>query len=193
MGLDLKGVPVAPRRTKERSRKALELLEDIQQRVTAMGLAPYPRPTNAPEALGDLDIESLSNRELEKQFAHYVAYGAYVATKLAEAEIALKIAAKHIEALTASLKVTLFKDEVAKSEIMARVKDSPEYEEADLEHLKCFAIKEILESHHRAYRTQAQALSRVIELRKLEFEQELRGQSIAGFKAPRPNPRPRQP
>jgi hypothetical protein len=152
-----------------------------------MGLPEYPKPKTAPEPLCDIDVGALTNRELETQMANYVAYAMYIAPKLAEAEAAYKISTANMKAVAASLKVSLYKDRVPKSEIDARVLVAPEYIEQELEHLKLYATKEILEAHYKAYSKQAGALSRFVELRKLEYEQEVRQHSVSTFKG-RPRP-----
>lgn len=184
MGLNLRGTPITSARTQERTRKALDILAEIQQQVMQMGLPEYPRPGNVPEALADLDVGALSNRELETQMAAYIAWGAYVSTKLAEAEVAYRASTLNMKAIAASLKVSLFADQVPKAEIDARVHVAPEYVEQELEHLKLYATKEILAAHYKAYSKQASALSRFVELRKLEYEQEMRSQNVAGYRRP---------
>jgi hypothetical protein len=182
MGLDLKGVPVTSRSTKERTRKALDILEEIQAQVAKMGLPEYPKPATAPTPLCDLDVGSLSNRELETQMTSYVAYAQYISPKLAEAESAYKISSANLKAVAASLKVSLFRDDVPKAELQARIATAPEYIEQELEHLKLYATRTILESYYQSYSKQAAGLSRIIELRKLEFEQELRANSVGSHK-----------
>ncbi len=184
--LDLKGVPVATNASKQRSQRALDILEEIQREVREMGLPEYPRPSTSPTPLSEVDVSALSNRELETHLTSYIAYAAYLEPKLAEAEMAYKISAHDMKGIKANLKVSLFKDGVPKSEIDARVQDSPEYIEKELEHLKLFAIKTILEAHHRGYRSQAQGLSRIVELRKLEYEQEQRANHVGNYKPGRP-------
>lgn len=184
MGLDLRGTPVASKSAKETAQKAFDVLAEIQEQVAMMGLPDYPKPTNAPRPLSDIDVGSLSNRELETQMTSYVAYAMYVMPKVAEAEASYKIAVANLKKITANLKVGLFKDKTSKAEIDARVTDSPEYQEYELETLKLFAIKEILDSHYKAYSKQASALSRVIELRKLEYEQAVREASVGKYRRP---------
>lgn len=181
-GLKLRGIPVESQRTKLRTQKALDILEEMQHRAGQLGLPEYPKPTNTPDPLSDVDIEALANRELEQLMATYTAWATYIMPKLAETEAAYKISASNLKAVAADLKVHLFKDGVPKSEVGARVLDSPVYMEYELEHLKLFATKEILEAHYNAYSKQAAVLSRIVELRKLEYEQTLRQQSIGNYR-----------
>lgn len=182
MGLNLRGTPLASQHAHERTKRAFDILQEIQEEAARMGLPPYPKPSSAPKALSDIDVGELSNRELETQMAKYVGYASYLMPKLAEAEAAYKIATANLKSIKASLKVSLFKDGIPKNEIEARVIESPEYAEQDLELLKLFATKEILDAHYKAYSKQAQALSRFVELRKLEFEQSLREHNVGNIK-----------
>lgn len=188
-GLHLGGVPVSSNRTKERIQRGLEILEAIQKQVIAMGLPEYPRPRNTPEPIGDIDLSAMSNRELEQVMAQYTAWAAYVGTKLAETEVAYKASSAAMKALTASLRVSLHKDGIPKAEIEAKVQTSPEFMEYDLEHLKLYATREIVGAHYKAYIRSAQAVSRSIEVRKLEYEQDARVHSVGGFKRPQGPPR----
>jgi hypothetical protein len=181
-GLRLEGVPVLSTNTKERLKRSLEILQDIQEQVALMGIPEYPKPRNQPEAIADVDLSAMSNRELEQLLSQYTAWAAYIGTKLAEAEVAVKASDASMKAVIASLKSSLFKDGTPKAEVDAKVKTSPQYIEYDLEHLKLYATREILDAHYKAYSRSAQAVSRNIELRKLEYEQEQRHSGVSGFK-----------
>ncbi len=181
-GLRLEGVPVLSVNTKERLKRGLEILADIQEQVYLMGIPEYPKPKHTPEAIADVDLSAMSNRELEQLLSQYTAWTAYIGTKLAEAEVAVKAADAAMKAVVASLKASLLKDGTPKAEIDAKVRTSPQFIEYDLEYLKLYAMREILDAHNRAYSKSAQAVSRNIELRKLEYEQEQRQNNVSGFK-----------
>lgn len=181
-GLNLSGIAVTSAKTKERIARGLEILEAIQKQVRAMGVPDYPRPRQTPEAIADVDLSAMTNRELEQLMSQYTAWAAFMGTKLAEAEVAYKASTAAMKAVTASLRVSLLKDGVPKNEIDAKVQTSPEYIEYDLEHLKLYAAREILDAHYKAYSRSAQAVSRNIELRKLEYEQDMRQQNVSSFK-----------
>lgn len=185
--LDLKGTAVASASTKARTTKALDILEEVQAMAGKMGLHAFPRPSTAPASLAELDPGSLSNRDLESAMTAYVAYASYIEPKLAEAESAYKISTANLKSVASSLKLSLFADGTRTAEVDARVNTSPEYIEYELEHLKLYATKEILAAHHHAYSKQAGALSRIIELRKLEFEQQHRLNNVGNH---RPGDRP---
>jgi hypothetical protein len=183
-GLHLKGTPVSSKRMREHAQTAIDILEEIQGRIRKMGVMDFPKPEGVIQALGSLELGGCTNREIESLLARYIGYVAYLGPKIAEAETAYRIGAANLKRVEANLRVNLFKDNVPKAEVIARVRESEEYIELDLEQLKLFAIKHILGAHCNAYKEQAKAVSRSIELRKLEFEQEHRANNVAGHKGP---------
>lgn len=181
-GLNLKGAPVASKAAQDRAQHAFDILAEIQEMVTKMGLPEYPKPKVAPTPLSDLDISALSNQEVAAQMANYIAYAQYVGAKLAEAEAAYRISASNLKQIAASLKVSLFKDQIPKGEVDARIQTSPEFQKHEYEHLKLYATKSILAAYYKSYSKQAAALSRIVELRKLEFEQEHRTNNVGSYR-----------
>lgn len=183
-GLHLKGTPISSKRVREHQQTAVDLLEEIQERIRKMGVMDFPKPEGTIQSLGSLELGAFTNREVETLLARYIGYVAYLGPKIAEAETAYRIGAANLKLVEANLRVSLFKDNVPKNEVVARVRESEEYIEQDLEQLKLFAVKHILAAHCNAYKEQAKAVSRSIELRKLEFEQEHRANNVAGHKGP---------
>ncbi len=180
-GLKLNKVPIA-KNTEENQRRALAILADLKELTRSMGLPDYPRPANVPVPLADIDIGSLDNRDLETHMAQYTAWATFLLGKVAEAVSAHKTSGAMLKQLKAELKVELLKTDTPKSEIDALVEVSPKYQEYELEHLKLYATREILTAHYKAYSKQAQVLSRFVELRKLEFEQEHRAAAVANHR-----------
>jgi len=176
--LDLRKTTVIGKKAAAGVKRAFDILEEVQQDARDMGLEDYPKPAGTPPPLSNLDPENLQNRDLEVYYTAYVAYAQYIGPKVAAAEAAYKISTSNLARIAANLEAEMHKDEVPKAEIKARVKTHPHWEEQELEHLKLFATKTILEAHYKAYSNQAKALSRIIELRKLEFESQVRGDSI---------------
>lgn len=189
MGLNLKGTPVTSNATTKRAKRAFDMLAEIRQEVMDMGIPPMPQPKTAPTPLSELEVGTLDNRDLETHMSNYIAYAQYVGPKLAETVAAYKAAASNLKAVAASLKVSLMKQDIAKKEIDARTTESEDYAEAEYEYLKLYALKEVLGSYYKSYSRQAQALSRIVELRKLEYEQAVRQQSVANFKPGERRPR----
>ena len=184
VGLNLKGAPVVSKAAQDRAQHAFDILAEIQEMVTRMGLPEYPRPKAAPVPLSDLDISALTNQEVAAQMANYIAYAQYVGAKVAEVEAAYKISAANLKQIAATQKVSLFNDATPKTEIEARITVSPEYQKHEYEHLKLYATKSILSAYYKSYSRQAQALSRIVELRKLEYEQEARQNAVNSHRVP---------
>lgn len=154
--------------TQEELKGAFAILEEVQQTMEKYGLPELRRPENEPPTLADLDIGSSSNRELETLLCAYTGWAQYLAPKLAKLEASYKISASNMKRVTATLLTTM---EGPRATAMARVREHPVYVEHDLEHLKLFATKEILDAYYNAFNRQYAAISRVIEIRKIEFEQ----------------------
>jgi hypothetical protein len=158
---------------------ASDIIADITRRAEELGLPVYPKPKSTPEPLDAHDIENMPNPLLGKLYVHYTAYAQYVNGELAKAEAAYKIGVANQNLIKARLQATLFAKEVPKAEVPARVKEDALFCEAELEVLKLFAAKQILEAHYKAYDKQAAALSRIISLREQEFEKEMRSYGLS--------------
>ncbi len=181
-GLNLKGVPVGGKRTEERAKQAHDILADVKKDVRAMGMPDYPQPSVAITPLSDVDLEALSDRELGAQLIQYTAYASYMMPKVAEVSAAYKIAEMSLKQIGAELKVALYAENVRVSEIDARVQNSPKYLEYEMEKVKLYMMREILTAHQEAYSKQASAISRVIEIKKLEHEAEHRSANVQNYK-----------
>lgn len=182
--LDLTKTPVTGNRAATHLQKSSDILDDVLRKIKAMGLPDYPKPKREATPLTELDIDALSDRELATIMAEYMAYAAFILPKLAAIESTYRISASNLKMLLSNLKVKLLKTEgIAKSELSDLAKDTPEYMEHELEHLKIMAMREILEAHSKAYSKQYDALSRIVELRKMEFEQTQRQQGVSSFRS----------
>ncbi|OHD24329.1 MAG: hypothetical protein A2Y38_09170 [Spirochaetes bacterium GWB1_59_5] len=164
------------------------IIDGVHAAMNALGLPEYPRPRSTPRPLDDAGVAGLSNPDLGQLYVEYVAYAQYVNGQLAELEAGYRIAVANLKQLDAKLKSQLFAAGTAKAEIPALVKDNPVYLEFELEVLKLYAMKSIVDAHYRAYDKQAAGLSRVITLREMEFQQELRGAGIGGMRKGRARP-----
>ena len=144
MGLDLKGTPVSSRTTKERTQKALDILQEIQGRMAAMGLQPYPRPKNTPERSTPRPWPASATASSRRSWRPTRAMPPTCRPSWSRRRSRARPATINLNAVKQSLKTSLFKDRTLKSEIDAKVQTSPEYIEYELEHLKLYRIKEIL-------------------------------------------------
>lgn len=181
-GLDLTKTPVTGNRTTKHLKRASDILEEVQVQVRSLGLPEYPKPSGEAPPLCDVDVATLGNHELASLMSKYIAYSNYLAPRVAEAAAALKISAANLKTVLAAQKVSLMKTDVPKSEISDRAKDSTEYLEHEIEHLKLWAMHEVLEAHYKAYGKQYDALSRTVELRKMEYEDANRQRGVENFK-----------
>lgn len=183
-GLNLKKAAVVRKETQEQIKQgAFDILQEVRERVRGLGVAEVPQPTDVPQSLGDIDVGKIPNRDIESYYTRYLAYASYLLPRVAELVSAYKISTANLKRVAADIKMQL-KDEVAKADLGAMVLGHPVYMEQELDHLKLYAMKTILESYYKAYSKQAQALSRIIELRKLEQEQDQRGHRIGTTRRP---------
>lgn len=178
--VDLSQAPILSDDEKEQIKSAQTILEEVKAHAEDLGLPEYPRPKTQPEPLDHYDIDTMPNPALGQLYARYTAFAQFVFGQLAQAEAGYKLAVSALKLLEAKLKAKLFSMSVPKAEVSARVKDDPLYLEAEIEVLKLFATKTILEAHYKAYDKQAAALSRIIALRELEFEKAMREDGIMG-------------
>jgi len=180
--IDLGKAPVLSSDEREQYKNAQEIIDEVEAQVEAKGLTKFPRPTGEPADLTQIDVTSMSNNELGQHFIRYTAYAQYVFGDLANIEAAYKVGAASLKLIEANLKSKLFAKDIPKVEIPALVREDPVRVEYELELLRLFAMKEILEARYKAYQRSADALSRIIELRKLDFDQSMRDANIANHR-----------
>lgn len=178
----------------EAQKQVDQLLEDVEADLKRRGVLNAPRPTGHPRPLADVDITDLTNNELASLYTQHVAYGAYIGDELAKIEGLEAHAKKMLKETLASLKDAQFAKGVKGPEVTARAMNDPLYGAMDMAHLRLFFMKAILTRRYQGYTAQAAALSRTIELRKLDFEQSRRDNNLGypgkqgaprGFGAPR--------
>jgi hypothetical protein len=178
--LDLSKTAVLSPEEREQFKSAQQILDDVKADAEKLGLVKYPKPSTAPESLADIDIAEMPNNQLGQLYTRYTAHAQWVFGELAQAEIAYKLGVASLKLVDAKLKSKLFSQEVAKAEVPARVREDPTRVEYEIEVLKLFAMKEILGAHYKAYSKQAEALSRIIALRELDFDMQTREMGIQG-------------
>lgn len=165
-----------------------DIMDEVAVKIDQLGLPAYPKPSTTPHPLTDVDIESLTNHQLGALYTQYTAFAQFVNGQLAQTEAGYKIAQSRLKMLDAKIRAELYAAKVPKAEVPAKVKENGAFETAEFELVKLFAMKTILEAHYRAYDKQAAALSRIITLRELEFEKEMRDNGIHGRKKPQQRP-----
>jgi len=181
--LNLSGVPILEAGIDRDIKITAEsIIDDVRKQTRALGLLPYPKPDTAPDTLVGIELESLPNHALGQLYIRYTAHAQYVGGQLAELEAAYRLACTNLKHIDAKLRSKLFASAVPKAEVASRAKDDALYQEFDTEVVRLFAMKTLVTAHYRAYDKQAAALSRIISLRELEFEQNLRGSNIDAAK-----------
>jgi len=151
------------------------LTESIQEKlVHEFGIEEYPRPSGAPEPLSEVDVGAMANIALGNLYSQYVAYSVYLNNKLTDIRCLSKTAKIVLKNVSADIKLQLLSEGVPKDQVSAQVRAHPKFNELEIESLKFEIMSEKVETYAKGYRDQAAALSRNIELRKLEFEQQLR-------------------
>ena len=174
------------------------LLREVEVALEERGIPEPPKPSKHPDSLADLDITILTNNEVASLHTQYVAYSAYIGDQLAKIEGLEEMAKKLLKDTLAELKDALFAKSVKGAEATASAMKDQLYRDLDMEHAKLFFMKAIMKRRYAGYVKQAAALSRTVELRKLDFEQGRRDTNIGagakrppGFGSPPKGPAPR--
>jgi hypothetical protein len=182
-GLDLNKTAVVTDDVEDAAAQAFVRIDEIKAHIQdVVGLKAYPKPDEHPPGLVDIDINSMTNPELGTVYAKYVAFQAYLSTEVAEAEIRKDAASRNLKQVDAEIRNQLHAKGTKDSQIVSLSRTHPLYREYDVEYAKCRYIYVILAAYYKAYEKQAAALSRVVELRKLEFEQNMRESSVGGHR-----------
>lgn len=161
------------------------VVEDLKERL---GIETYPKPKSTPKPLADADISKLTNVELEQLYIQYTAYTSYLVTQLAILKQVEYSAKNRLTHVAAEIKNELYTKKVPKDMLASRTKTHEVYVEVEHEYDKAKMMHTILEAYYKAYSKQAQGLSRVVELRKQEFDESLRSGNIGRTRGPRKMP-----
>lgn len=163
------------------------IISDLQDRF---GIELYPKPKNTPHPLADTDISKLTNVQLEQLFIQYTAYTSFLVTQLAVLKQVEYAAKNRLTRIAAEIKNDLYTKHVPKDEVASRTKTHATYTAAEFDYDRARTMHTILEAYYKAYSKQAQGLSRVVELRKQEFDDSLRSGNInkRGPRGPRKAP-----
>lgn len=161
------------------------LLRDVEADLVRRGIPEPPRPKNHPAELADMDTALLTNADLGSLYTQYVAYASYIGDELAKIEGMEESAKKLLRDTLAELKDAAFTRDLKGAEATSAALKDELYRALDLEHMRLFFMKAIMKRRYRGYVSKAAALSRTIELRKLDFEQVRRDGNV-GFGNKRP-------
>lgn len=168
MGLDLSEAAIID---EEKLNLNLVSVDDIEAGLRERGLKAFDKPKDQPQGLADLDVNDLTNDALAGLYSRYIAYQAYLSTEVARAKVHKSATDRNLKTVKAALKAAFHAKGVKEKEIVERVQLHPLYVEHDAAYAHARYTFEILESYDRAYGKQAAALSRCVELRKIELEQ----------------------
>jgi len=161
------------------------LLRDVETDLARRGIPEPPRPKNHPAELADMDTALLTNADLGSLYTQYVAYASYIGDELAKIEGMEESAKRLLRDTFAELKDAAFARNMKGPEATSAAVSDELYRALSMEHLRLYFMKAIMKRRYRGYVSKAAALSRTIELRKLDFEQVRRDGNI-GFGGKRP-------
>jgi hypothetical protein len=160
------------------------LMAEVEEDLARRGILNPPRPEAHPEPLANLDSTKLTNADLASLYTQYVAYSSYIGDELAKIEGLEEAAKRLLRDTLMQLKHAQFLRNVKGPQATAAAMQDPMYQELDIEHSKLFFMRAIMKRRYDGYVAQAAALSRTVELRKLDFEQTRRDTSIGHGKRP---------
>ncbi len=163
------------------------MLDEAKNELARRGIMDMPRPKNHPEPLADMNVNDLTNSQVAGLYTQYVAYASYIGDELAEIECLEEAAKRILRETLGKLKDAHFaKGTMKGAEVTAAAISDPFYQELDFEHLRLLFMKNIMKRRYRHYTSQASALSRTVELRKLDFESQRRDSNIGRGRPPGP-------
>ncbi len=143
---------------------------EAETTLKKMGLVPIPQP-RMPQSIADIDIDGLTNAELGALYARHIGFAVYMKYKVVVAEVTYRGAKALLDKVEAQLRRQLKAEGVADSNIRDLVHEHEDYQEAQGEVASTYAIHALLTAYMSNYRSQAQALSRLVTLRQLDLEQ----------------------
>ncbi len=188
--LDLSKAAILDKGKEVQLRSAFDLVEEIGTYMEEeLGIDQYPQPPSAPpdlsEGLAD-KADTLTLDELGVLHAQYVAYAAFLESKLSQVKAAYKVSEINLKHVSADLSVKLYAQEgVPKKEVADRIKLDGIYRDFEVEYLKLYMMRELISARYNAYDTQAKAISRLITL-KLDEREAARRDASMGTKRKRP-------
>jgi hypothetical protein len=173
-GLDLRKTAVLDPSKPAELKKAFDLIEEVKEYLSEeLGVEEAEHPAFKPPALAELaeDADALTNSELANLHAQYIAYAGFFGNRLAWIKAAYKVAESNLSHIKADLETKLYaKGALPKAEVPAHVKQDGLYRDFEIEYLKLYMMRTILEAKYDDYRKQADAISRLITLRTEELQ-----------------------
>lgn len=180
---------ISQRKVEEAKERVNEMLAAVTEELERRGIPEPPRPNSHPKSLADTDITAMTNAEVANLYSQYVAYSSYIGDELAKIEGLEEMAKKLLRDTLAELKDAQFTKGVKGAEATAAATKDGLYRALDMEHMKLFFMKAIMKRRYKGYISNAAALSRTIELRKLDYESIRRDGNVGLGNNKRPAPR----
>lgn len=176
---------ISEKKVQEAKAKIDKMLAEVEAELEARGIPEPPRPTNHPRSMADTDVTTMTNAEVANLHTQYVAYSSYIGDELAKIEGLEEMAKKLLRDTLAELKDALFAKGTKGAEATAAATRDGLYRALDMEHMKLFFMRAIMSRRYRGYISTAAALSRTVELRKLDYESTRRDTNLGlGHKRP---------
>lgn len=169
---------ISERAVSEGQSRIYRMLADVKAEIAKRGIHDAPRPANHPRALADMDMNLLTNDELANLYTQYVAYASYIGDELSEVECLELAAKKLLKETLGELKDAEYVKGLKGGEATNAAIKNPLYKELDLEHTTLFFMLSIMKRKYTHYVKQAAALSRNVEVRKLDFENQRRDNNL---------------
>lgn len=159
--------------------KGDDVLAEIEAELASKGIYLIQPPSGEPpQSLTELDATNLSMLDLESLYAKYTAYTAFIESEFTACEVRYRYCESALKQIRAHVEAALLRAGVPKSEVPSKRDLDPEVEEATRALLKARAKKSLVSSAMKAYAKQAAALSRIVEIRKMEFDQVGRSRNL---------------
>lgn len=156
----------------DRIPKGIDIIAEVEKRLESAGIRDIAVPTGEPPpSLTEIDATTLDLTTLEDLYTKYVGYAQFVYTALTRCEIVLKAEENRLRLTKRHVEQALIRGGMAKTTAAAEKETHADVEAVLTSVMIAQAEKSMVEAVSRSYTNQAKALSRVIEIRKLEFEQ----------------------
>jgi hypothetical protein len=179
-GLDLRGTGIVDEKAVESIPTGDEMVENIHQRMRDMGIPEITSPKgDPPPTLAEIDTTSMSMRELERMYAQYVSYAEFINPIVEARSAALRAEKSRLQLVKARVTKILREDGVAKSDIVSMRDAHEQVEEVAASILFIESERDIIRATAKVYVNEAKALSRIVEMRKIDFEQSNRSGNLS--------------
>ena len=178
-GLDLRGTGIVDGKEVDSIPTGEELVEKIRERMVDLGIPEISAPRGEPPpTLSEIDTTELSMQELERMYTRYVSYAEFINPIIETKAAALRAEKSRLKLVNARVTKLLREEGVPKSDIAAMRDAHEQVAEVAASILMLEAECGIIAATAKVYVNESKALSRVVEMRKIDFEQSNRGNNL---------------